>query len=236
MAGDIKKEKKKVELENLGRLVDLYAQSRALGLLIPLAIIVINTVLLIGSIELALWKPEARWTGIIFWLVALWVPVSIWVCYKLVARYGDRFYAKDGKVELRQEKTSVLAFIVFVLAFLGATVLGAVGVIPIRWTLTLAFTSAGLFVLYCGKRDKQTPLCIVWGTLLLVEAAAIAVGIPTPFEGRDYLYSLFAALMIYLVGAGLVAMLVAHIYNRMTLRKIKRMRLFDEQQTDKSDS
>jgi len=230
MADDIEKEKTKDELENLGQLVDRYAQSRSLGLLIPLSIMAINALLLIGSIELALWKPEARWTGVIFWSVALWVPVSIWVCYKLVVRYGDRFYAKDGKVELRQEKTSALAFIVFVLAFLGATVLGAVGVIPIRWALTLALTSAGLFVLYSGKKEKQAPLYIVWSSLLLIEAVVTAAGLPTPFAGKGYLYSLFAVLLTYIVGAGLITLLVVHIYNRKILRKIKQTRPFSEQQ------
>ena len=57
MSGDIEKGKRKVELDDLGRLIDKYAQSRSLGLLLPLAIIVINSVVIVGSIELVNWKP-----------------------------------------------------------------------------------------------------------------------------------------------------------------------------------
>ena len=105
MLDDIEKRKAEVEkLSRLERLVDRYAQSRSLGLLIPLAIIVINTCLLIGSIELAMWKPEVRWTGYIVWLVAAWVVGSVWVTYKLVAKYEFIFYRKDGKIKLKTEK------------------------------------------------------------------------------------------------------------------------------------
>ena len=58
MAEDIEKQKSDLEqLTRLERLVDRYAQSRSLGLFIPFAIIVINTILLIGSMELVSWKP-----------------------------------------------------------------------------------------------------------------------------------------------------------------------------------
>jgi len=241
MSDDIEKKKTKAELENLGRLVDQYAQSRSLGLLIPLAIIVINSILLIGSIELAMWKPEARWTSYIAWLVMAWVVASVWVTYKLVSKYGSRFYRKDGKIELKSEKTPFWACVVFFVSFLGATILGATilgaeKIVSLRWTLTLLLASAGIFVLYIRNKEKEKLLCIVWGSLLLLEAIVIAAGVPTPFAGKGFLYSFLAGANIYVVGAGILAAVVVHIYNRKILRKIKEMRPFGEQESNKSDS
>ncbi len=228
MSDDIEKEKTKAELENLGRLVDQYAQSRSLGLLIPLAIIVINTILLIGSIELVLWKPEARWTSYILWLVMAWVVASVWVTYKLVSKYGSRFYRKDGKIELKSEKIPFWAWVVFFVSFLGATILGAEKIVSLRLTLTLLLASAGIFVLYIRNKEKEKLLCIVWGSLLLLEAIVIAAGVTTPFAGKGFLYSFLAGANIYVVGTGILAAVVVHIYNRKILRRIKETRPFSE--------
>jgi len=52
MAGDIEKDETRAELEDLGRLIDRYAQSRSLPLLMLLPIIVFNVVLLVVTVEL----------------------------------------------------------------------------------------------------------------------------------------------------------------------------------------
>jgi len=233
MSDDNDIEKRKTELEWLGRLerlIDRYAQSRSLGLLIPLAIIVINTILLIGSIELAMWKPEARLTGYIVWLVMAWVVGSVWVAYKLVAKYEFSLYRKDGEIELKGEKIPFWAWVVFLVPFLSATILGAEKIVPFRLALTLVLASTGLFVLYVRNKEKEKLLCIMWGSLLLLEAIVIAGGAPTPFAGREWLYSFLAAANIYVVGAGILAAVVVHIYNRKVLQKIKEMRPFGEQE------
>ncbi|MBA7704515.1 hypothetical protein ES703_113329 [subsurface metagenome] len=90
--------------------------------------------------------------------------------------------------------------------------------------------SVGLFVFYIRNKEKEKLLCIVWGSLLLLEAIVIAAGVPTPFAGKIWLYSFLAAANIYVVGAGILAAVVVHIYNRVILRKIKRARLFGEQE------
>jgi hypothetical protein len=236
MAEYIEKKKTKIELENLGKLVDRYAQSRSLGLLIPLAIIVINTIMLIGSIELVLWKPEARWTGWICRIVLLWVLFSVWPTYKLVSKYGSRFYRKDGKIELKREKIPLWAWVVFLVPCVGSAILSAENAMPVRWALALSLASAGVFVLYAGKKQKEISLCTLLGSLLLLEAIIIAAGLPLPFADKRWLYSFFLPLELYFVGAGLIAMVVVHIYNRKILHKLKEMRPFSEQQAGKSDS
>ena len=53
MSGDIKNRKVEVEkLNRLGRLVDKYAQSRSLGLWVSVAVLAINVIVVIGSVQL----------------------------------------------------------------------------------------------------------------------------------------------------------------------------------------
>lgn len=232
-------EKRKAEMEKLSRLerlVDRYAQSRSLGLLIPLGILVVNVVLIMATIKLAMWKPQSWWARNAFWLVAAWVVGSVWLAFKLVAKYEFCFYRRDGKIELKREKIPLWAWIVFLVPCFGSAILSAENAMPVRWALALSLASAGVFVLYAGNKEKSTSLCRVLGLLLLFEMVVIAVGVPTPFADKGWLYSFFLPLELSIVGAGLIAMVVVHIYNRKVLRKIKEVRPFGEQQSNKSDS
>ncbi len=92
MSDDIEKEKTKAELENLGRLVDRYAQSRSLPLLISLAMMIFNVVLLVSVVKLVVAygiRIGGNGVLIIVILVVLWMFFSsIWVVGKLLDRYG----------------------------------------------------------------------------------------------------------------------------------------------------
>jgi hypothetical protein len=86
-------------------------------------------------------------------------------------------------------------------------------------------------MIYAGKKDKEI-LGFVDGVLSLAEAAATAIGVRAPFVEE---HSYFVPLVIYLVGAGLITTVVVHIYNRVILWKLKKMRPFSGQETSKSD-
>jgi len=236
MANDIDKEKKKVELENLGRLVDRYAQSRSLELLIWFGLIVMNTILIWESGRLMFWKMTWWWPWVIMILIGVWFFLSFWLVFKVLKRYGYIFYKKEGQIELEKEKIPIWAWGAYLITGLGATFLSAFNIMPVRWALVVFLTSVGIFVLYVGKKHKEKPSAVVFAGLALTEAAATAAGVPTPFMNKDWAYSFFLASMIYLVGAGILAAVVAHIYNRVILRKIKELRPFGEQQASKSDS
>jgi len=230
-------QKRKVELERLGQLVDRYAQSRSLPLLILLPIIVFNVVLLVGTVELGL-KYGAligKWG---WWAIStfvfLWVLFSsTWLPFKLLTRYGSSFYRKEGDIELQREKVPIWTWVVYGVTFVGPAFLNVFNIIPVRWALTMSLASFGIFMLYLGKKHKEMPLGLVYGLLCLIEAAATAAGVPVLFVGR---HSYFVLLMIYIIGAGLITMVVVHIYNRRILRKIKEMRPFGEQEANTSDS
>ena len=237
MSDDIEKEKKKVELENLGRLVDRYAQSRALPLLIPLAMMIFNVVLLVYTVKLGL--AYGAWIGpkgilIIVILVILWTFFSsTWVVGKLLARYGGCFYKKEGAIELQKEKVSIWIWLAFITTFVSPILLNAFWVLPARLGLTITLISYGIFMPYLCKKYKEIVLGIALGVLSLVGAAATAIGVPPPFVEE---HSYFVPLMIYIVGTGLITAVVVHIYNRKVLRKIKEMRPFSEQEANKSDT
>jgi hypothetical protein len=229
-------EKRKTELERLGqleRLVDRYAQSRSLGLAVPLVAVVIIAVLLVGSRELLSWK-TAWWSIAIVFLVEAWILIgSIWLSFKLWPKYGNFFYKRDGKIKLEQERVPIWAWATYAFTFIGPAVLNELEMLSVRWALAMALASLGIFILYLGKKHKEIALGVVYGLLCLAEAVATAVGVPAPFVGRN---SYFASLMVYIIGAGLITMVVVHIYNRKVLQRIKEMSLSNEQQADKSDS
>ncbi|UCF43890.1 MAG: hypothetical protein JSV99_02915 [Planctomycetota bacterium] len=240
MEADIEKEQK-AELERLSELVDKYAQSRVLPLLIPLAILVLNAVLLLSAGELAgllvyTFQLEMYWFTVIRWAVIVWVLVSsTWLTGKLVKRYGSSFYKKEGVIELQEERVPIWVWTAYVVTVLGPTFLSAFGIMPVRWALALALTSFGLFMLYVGKKHKEKVLGVVLGGLCIAEAGLTAIGVRIPFADEDWVHAYFVTLMAYIVGNGVITAVVVHIYNRIMLRKIKELRLVSERETNTSD-
>jgi len=238
MSDEVEKRRADVEkLDQMGRLVEKYAQSRSLPLLISLAMMIFNVVLVLSVVKLVVaYGMRIGQSGvlIIVILVFLWIFFSsIWVVGKLLARYGSCFYKKEGIIKLQRERIPIWAWITFVITFNGPVFLNIFWIMPARWSLTISLTSFGIFMLYAGKKDKKITLGFVYGILSLAEAAVTAMGVRIPFVNE---HSCFMPLMIYLVGAGLITAVVVHIYNRMILRKLKKMRPFGEQEASKSDS
>ncbi|MHC4757073.1 MAG: hypothetical protein ACYTE8_00290 [Planctomycetota bacterium] len=238
-------EKKNAEMERLEQLeglVDRYAQSRVLPLLIPLAILIFNVSLLLYGGKLAsliifhLQISMCWYTAIILGIVVWVLLSSFFVTGKILARYAGCFYKKEGTIELEKERTSAWAWIAYLITFCGSAVLSAESILPVRWALMISLTSFGTFMLYLGKKHKEKPLGVVYGGLSLAAAALTALGVRIPLSAEGWMYSYFIILMIYLISAGFITAIVVHIYNRKVLRKIKKMRTFGEQQKNKSDS
>jgi hypothetical protein len=106
----------------------------------------------------------------------------------------------------------------------------------------MSLISFGVFMLYGCKKEKEKIVGLVLGSLCLIEAAATALGVPVPLTDIPLAdtgisaHSYVLALMIYIAAAGLMAMVVVHIYNRKILHKIKGMEPFGEQEESQSDS
>ncbi len=237
MSDDIEKRKAEVEkLSRLGRLVDRYAQSRSLGLLPPITLLIINALLTIGAIELVSFK-VTWWTCTVLVLVTLWVVCSsTWLAFKLVPKYEYSFYRKDGEIKLEREKVPVWAWGAYLITGCGATLLSAFDIMPVRWALTLVLVILAVFVLYVSGKEKNKISGIVFSILMFAVGILTASGTLSPFAEKGWLCSFFVPLMIYFVSGVLIAALVSHLYNRRILRKLKEMRPFGEQDTNKSDS
>jgi hypothetical protein len=246
MSDEFGKDKTDVEkldqMDRLGWLIESYAQSRTLPLLIPLAMMTLNVVLLLAAgkvaellifhLQISEYWFEVIVVGAIAWVVLL----CPWVTGKLMARYGDWPYRKEGIIKLKEEKVPIWAWAVFLITTIGPTVLSLFEIMPVRWALLMALVSFGACMLYMGMKQRAKALGLLWGGLCLIVAIATALGIPAPFASKIWPYSFFAALMIYIVGAGLITTVVVHIYNRRILRRIKQMEPFGEQGRSQSDS
>ena len=245
MSGDVNNRKAEVEkLNRLGRLVDKYAQSRSLGLWVSVAVSVINIILVIGSMQLCVVLACRRspwwWAPIV--LAGLWGLVSTVWLWRFDRKHGHRFYdKKDGKIEVERVRTPAWAWAAYAITFLGPLISNAFEIMSDRWGLTISLTSFGVFVLYGCKKEKEKFLGFVLGAFCLIEAAATALGVPVPLTdiplGNTGIsaHTYFLALAIYIAAAGLMAMVVVHIYNRRVLRKIKETRPFSEREPNKSD-
>ena len=246
MSGDINNQKEEVKkLNRLGWLVDKYTQSRSLGLWVAIVVVLINTIVVLGFIELVAvlacrrsWWWWAPLVGAVLWGLTF----TVWL-WRFDRKHGHRFYdKKDGKIEVEREKIPVWAWVVYAITFSAPLILNACEIMSDRWGLTISLTSFGVFVLYGYKKEKEKFLGFVLGGLCLIEAAATALGVPVPLTDIPLAdtgisaHTYFLALMIYITAAGLIAMVVVHIYNRGILRKIKELRPFGEQQAGKSDS
>jgi len=235
-------------LKRLGTLVNRYAQSRSLGLLIFLAIVLINFILLLQMDKLIAWRSErfladteirqsevevrleleAWWVRIVVLLQVLFSIGSLWLAFRLAKRYGMRFYRGDGVIELPRGRTPLIAWIVFLIVHIVPAALTEAEYISNRWGLALILTVAGAFFIYIRNKEKDVPICLVLGGLLLLEAIAVASGIPTPFHSRSWDYSFAFAYVILFTSAGVVTAVVVHIYNRRIWRRIKQDRPFHE--------
>ncbi len=205
-----------------------YAQSRSLGLLIPLAIVLINAALLLQMDKLMAWKPEAWWIRAVALFEVLFSIGSLWLAFKLAKRYAMSFYRGDGVIELPRRRTPLIAVLIFLVVHAVPAALTMFEYISNRWGLALILTVAGVFFIYIRKRQKEAPTCLVLGGLLLLEAGAVALGIPTPFRSREWDYSFFVAYVILFTSAGLVTAVAVHIYNRRTWKRITQDRPFHE--------
>lgn len=190
-------EKKNAEIERLDKLEGLvgrYAQSRSLPLLIPLAGMILNVILLLYAgklaslivfyLQISMFWYTAIILGIVFWVILS----STFLSGKILARYADCFYKKEGTIELEKERTSAWAWIAYLITFLGPAYM-SMDILPVRWALTIALASFGTFMLYLCKKHKEKPLGIVYGGLSLVTAVLTAFGLQVPFvkEGWAWL-------------------------------------------------
>ena len=114
MSDDIKNHKEETEkLNRLGWLVDRYTQSRSLGLWVSVAVLAINVILVLGSMQLCVVLACRRswwwWAPVV--AAGLWgLTSTVWL-WRFDRKHGNRFYdKKDGKIEVERERIPAWAW------------------------------------------------------------------------------------------------------------------------------
>ena len=207
--------------------------------------LLINVIVVIGSMQLCVVLACRRswwwWAPVV--LAGLWGFTSTVWLWRFDRKHGNRFYdKKDGKIEVERQRIPAWAWAAYGITFMAPLFLNACEILSDRWGLTISLTSFSVFMLYGCKKEKEKFVGVVLGGLCLIEAGATALGVPVPLNDIPLAntgisaHTYFLALTIYIAAAGVMAMVVVHIYNRKILRKIKQVRPFGEQEKSQSDS
>jgi len=219
----------------LSRWVRLYAQNRSLPMVASLVIFVVFSVAIGGGSYLA---GAAYLTGhmvlfaaciveLVFVIAALiYVSVPQWGG-KRMEQLAKRLYAKEGQVAVAttqvagRRRAGLLLGLVFGACIVASLILGLLGYIPHKYMqpVSALYVVPFLVVLNVLMRPAVGWLMVLWPALYALHAILIVAGAPILFTGEwDGLN-----MLIPVAGYGLLAGLVAHIYSRFALHRVKRL-------------
>jgi len=118
---------------------------------------------------------------------------------------------------------------VFVFCALASVGLGLLGLYPIRLMQPISALYLVPFLCYLGLKLRRvgSPFMFLWPGLYAVHAVLLVTGVPI---GMGPMLDMF----VPTVGYGLVAALSGHIYNRVALRRLRRLAAGPESLQDAS--
>ena len=210
-----------------------YARNRTLPAIVAVAV-TLAIVLTIGSLSLLIIETgNPLLIGLAIALNVLFSAAILWLLITgRMVRYSQQLsvwlYRKEGiatpslpSAECRQAGTGKLALygiLTLALPWLLLLVLQHVICVPIPY---LQPAMAGVAVpvivlLICRGRDDPKWLCLVWPALYALHALLILTGVPIPSFGVPYLDTLLP-LSLY----AMVSLVVAHIYSRYALWRLR---------------
>jgi hypothetical protein len=219
----------------LSRWVRLYAQNRSLPMVASLVIFVAFSVAIGGGSYLAGAAYLNRHMVLFAACIVVLVFVIAGLIYVSVPQWGGRrmeqlakqLYAKEGQVALAttqvagRRRTGLLLGLVFGACIVASLILGLLGYIPQRYMqpVSALYVVPFLVVLNVLMRPAVGWLMLLWPALYALHAILIVAGAPILFTGAwDGLN-----MLIPVAGYGLLAGLVAHIYSRFALHRVKRL-------------
>jgi hypothetical protein len=109
----------------------------------------------------------------------------------------------------------------FFVCILATAVLGFLDVFPEKYMqpVSAIYLVPFLVILWLLMRPMVGPIALLWPALYTLHAVLILIGVPILFTGPwDPLN-----MLIPTVGYGLIASLIAHIYSRIMLRRLRCM-------------
>ncbi len=226
------------------RWADRYARHRVLTVLFFLLLGGVAYALIAGLSLLAgyAWRADQRLLAIVLaiadlafcaWWVRLWLSRRRQLA--LVARANAVLYRTEGEatpVAPSMQPTTLDRTVAWVFgASVCAHVLSGFLTGPefvLRYQQPLSAAYVVPFLVYLGYRQRKfsTPVMFLWPALYALHAILVLAGVP-PFAGMNPALNM----VLPVFGYGLLAVLVAHLYSRYALRKLRRLAATPEDST-----
>ena len=222
------------KLKEIPKWARKYAQNRTAPVLIGL---VIFSGLLAGIGILTHFGGKAYYAGnmVLFWICVFVSAIPIISLFflsvpkwggKFIERISQRLYAHEGAVSIpdsqAMKKKKWLCYsagMVFVSCIIGSAILGQKGFFPIEYKqpISALYVVPFLVFLYLWQRPKFGPIVLLWPTLYTIHAVLIVFGAPILFTGDLSRWNM----TLPLFGYGFLTHIIAHIYSRYALKKLK---------------
>ena len=220
------------DLREIPKWARRYAQNRTLPMLGSLVTFVVGSAAFGGLSYFWIWAwlTGQRALAAAVLLVAAgfaawWMGVTIVGGPRIVRRIIQRLYRSEGAVSpgpFPEENTwwqSPVVASVFGSCVITTVALVMLEVVPIRYMQPIsALYMIPLFV-YVGiiHGGARSPFMVLWPALYGIHAILLVAGAPIYFGGKWEMLSMWAVL----IGYGVIAALVAHIYSRYALGRLR---------------
>ncbi len=232
---DSRSSEKKSDTRKISKWARTYAQNRSLGMVVFQVIyLILSAAIAVPSYFGGVAYRDGQWLIFLVCLAILIAAMATVVYFsvpkwggKLMERISERLYAGEGSARLATACTPgrmwVSGFLcgIFLLCVLSSVVLGLLGFLPEQYMqpISAIYVVPFLLGLWLILRPTAGPILLLWPALYTLHAVLILAGIPILFSGPwDYLN-----MLIPTCGYGLLVGLIAHLYSRFALRRLRRM-------------
>lgn len=237
MDGSVERDQVRVEdLQNIPKWTKIYAQTRTVPVMVAIVVFLGLYVAVGGSSYLA---GNAYRSGSIVqfcvYMCLLVLAVGAVAFFsvprwggQLLERVAKRYYSKEGYVSLlgsaatkRKKVLMGTAAASFGLCITASVVLGNMGYIPIEYMqpVSALYCIPFMVVQFLVQRPGRSVLMLLWPFLYGLHAILVVAGVPIQFSDAWSILNM----LIPTVGYGMLASLASHSYNRLALRKLKRL-------------
>ena len=231
-----KGEQSERQLRKVGELTDTYARHRTAGPFFIRGVMVVGLVVVIRLV-LHFARPYVQGNdravlALVFGTMAVMLAVMVFFSVdrwggKLLKRWGARLFEQDGEVRERPLRSLVprwlfvVVTVVFVSCVAGSVILGVRYDLPHKYMQPISAAYLVPFMIFLGlwrRTPVTSPLMALWPVLYVLHAIGVLTDAPVfvSIDGGTHMF-------IATFGYGALIGLLAYVYGRLTLRKIKKL-------------
>lgn len=226
----------------------VYAQNRSLPFIVSMLLFLVLSVTIGALSYLTAYAYVKGYNLILSGCILVLALTCAAVIYVSIPRWGGRLleqlsqtlYAKEGSVTVSTPQTAVnrrrwglVLGIGYGACILASIVVGMLGYIPHEYMQPVSAIYVVPFFIALGilTRPSSSPVMMLWPILYALHAVLIVAGAPILFTGKwDSLN-----MLVPIAGYGLLCGLLAHLYSRFALRRLKRLNRMELLGTHDSD-